>query len=146
MVKHLQHLQHLQHLSSHVVLRVLVLLHVRSGPFPWIRSKILAPTLANPFAADLRRDPCYWQRRSSYVRVGSTDRVTREGPARRLAEPVTWNLPKKNSFFHSHFTFKLLDKPWSQVSSLLPPGSSHHFLSRRGFINRTARRVFIECC
>ena len=44
-------------------------LHVRSGPFPWIRSEILA-ALANPFAADLRRDPCYWQRRSIYLCEG----------------------------------------------------------------------------
>ena len=28
-------------------------------------------------------------------------------------------------------TFQLLDKPWSQVSSLLPPGSCLPFLSHR---------------
>ena len=34
-------------------------------------------------------------------------------------------------FFFSHpFTFQLLDKPWSQVSSLLSPGSCLQFLSR----------------
>ena len=50
-------------------------------------------------------------------------------------------------FFSSHtFTFQLLDKPWSQVSSLLPLGSCLQFLSRIGFSNPTARRVFIECC
>ena len=44
-------------------------------------------------------------------------------------------------FFLSHtFTFQLLDKPWSQVSSLLPPGSCLQFLSRIGFSNPTARR------
>ena len=43
-------------------------------------------------------------------------------------------------------TFQLLDKPWSQVSSLLPPGSCLHFLSRKGCSNPTARRYFLECC
>ena len=50
-------------------------------------------------------------------------------------------------FFLSHTcTFQLLDKPWSQVSSLLPPGSCLQFSSRIGFSNPTARRFFIECC
>ena len=49
------------------------------------------------------------------------------------------------SFSHT-FTFQLLDKPWSQVSSLLPPGSCLRFLSRIGFNDPTARRFFIECC
>ena len=48
-------------------------------------------------------------------------------------------------FFFSHITFQLLDKPWSQVSSLLPPGSCLEILSRIGF-NPTARRFYIECC
>ena len=48
-------------------------------------------------------------------------------------------------FFHTS-TFQLLDKPWSQVSSLLPPGSCLQFLSRIGFSNPTARRFFTECC
>ena len=30
-------------------------------------------------------------------------------------------------FFSSHFTFQLLDKLWSQVSSLLPPGTCLQF-------------------
>ena len=48
-------------------------------------------------------------------------------------------------FFYSHiFTSKLLDKPWSQVSSLLPPGSCLQFLGRTGFSIPTARRFFIE--
>ena len=33
-----------------------------------------------------------------------------------------------------------LDKPWSQVSSLLPPGTRLYFLSRMGFSIPTARR------
>ena len=50
-------------------------------------------------------------------------------------------------FFFSHFYFPaLLDKPWSQVSSLLPAGPCLQFLSRIGFSNPTARRFFIECC
>ena len=50
-------------------------------------------------------------------------------------------------FLFSHtFTFQLLDKPWVQVSSLLPPGSCLQFLSRIGFSNPTARRFFIEFC
>ena len=48
-------------------------------------------------------------------------------------------------FFLHTFTFQLLDKPWSQVSSLLP-GSCLQFLSRIGFSYSTARRLFIECC
>ena len=49
-------------------------------------------------------------------------------------------------FFLHAFTFQLLDNPWSQVSSLLPPDSCLQFLSRIGFSNPTARRFFIECC
>ena len=50
-------------------------------------------------------------------------------------------------FFHSHtFTLQLLGMPWSQVSSLLPPGSCLQLLSRIGFSNPTARRFFIQCC
>ena len=49
-------------------------------------------------------------------------------------------------FWHSS-TFQLLDKPWSQVSSLLPPGSClQFFLSHIRFSNPTARRFFIEWC
>ena len=40
-------------------------------------------------------------------------------------------------------TFELLDKPWSQVSSL-PPGSCLQFLSRIGFSTPTVRRFFFE--
>ena len=36
--------------------------------------------------------------------------------------------------------FQLLDKLWSQVSSLLPPGTCLQFLSRIGFSIPTARR------
>ena len=36
-----------------------------------------------------------------------------------------------SEYFFSHtLTFQLLDKPWSQVSSLLPPGSCLQFLLR----------------
>ena len=49
-------------------------------------------------------------------------------------------------FFSQTSTFQLLDKPWSQVSSLLPPGSCLQFLSRIGFSNPTARRFFIALC
>ena len=44
--------------------------------------------------------------------------------------------------FHTS-TFKFLDKPWSQVSSLLSPGSCIQFLSRIGSSNR---RLFIDYC
>ena len=43
-------------------------------------------------------------------------------------------------------TFQLLDEPWSQVSSLLPPASCLQFLLRIGFSSPTARRFFVECC
>ena len=45
-------------------------------------------------------------------------------------------------FFSHTFTFQLLDMPWSQVSSLLPPGSCLQFLLRIGFSNPTARPLF----
>ena len=50
-----------------------------------------------------------------------------------------------SSFIFDTSTFQLLDKPWSQVSSL-PPGSCLRLVSRIGFSNPTARRFFIECC
>ena len=54
-------------------------------------------------------------------------------------------------FFDRHFYFPaqlvgsftlshLLDKPWSQVSALLPPGTCLQLLSRTGFSIPTARR------
>ena len=54
-------------------------------------------------------------------------------------------------FFYHHFLFPaqlvggfsfsdLLDKPWSQVSCLSPPGTSLELLSRVGFSIPTARR------
>ena len=49
-------------------------------------------------------------------------------------------------FFCHTTTLQLLDKPWSQVSSLFPLCSRLQFLSLIGFSNRTARRFFIECC
>ena len=48
------------------------------------------------------------------------------------------------SFFSHTSTFQLLDKPWSQVSSLCPPGSCLQFSSRIGFSNPTARHFFID--
>ena len=42
-----------------------------------------------------------------------------------------------SSFSHTS-TFKLLDKPWSQVSSFLPPSSCLQFSSRIGFSNPTS--------
>ena len=55
------------------------------------------------------------------------------------------NLTPPPFFLHVFFFFLytstfqlLLDKPWSQVSSLLPPGSCLQFLSRIGFSNPTA--------
>ena len=48
-------------------------------------------------------------------------------------------------FFQHTSTFQLLDKPWSQVPTLLLPGSCLKFLARIGFSNPTARRLFIEC-
>ena len=70
------------------------------------------------------------------------------GPPTALV--YTWHLrtvaplPFFFFFFLHTFTFQLLDKPWSQVSSLLPPGSCLQFLSRIGFSNPTARRLFIR--
>ena len=56
-------------------------------------------------------------------------------------------IPLPLFYFFSHtFAFQLLDKPWSQVSTLLPPSSCLQFLPRIGFSNPTARRLFIECC
>ena len=45
-----------------------------------------------------------------------------------------------NFFFSLTLTFQLLDRPWSQVSSL-PPGTCLQFLSRIGFSIPTARRL-----
>ena len=44
-------------------------------------------------------------------------------------------------FFVSLLLFQLLDKLWSQVSSLPPPGTRLQFLSRMGFSIPTARRL-----
>ena len=43
--------------------------------------------------------------------------------------------------FFSLLLFQLLDKLWSQVSALLPPGTCLQFLSRIGFSIPTARRL-----
>ena len=57
-------------------------------------------------------------------------------------------------YFHHHFYFPaqlvdftlsdLLDKPWSQASSLLPPGTFLLFLSRIGFSIPTTRRFSLN--
>ena len=63
--------------------------------------------------------------------------------ARSKKEPPTLKDGLCTTFFffaHFYYTFQFLDKPWSQVSSLLPPGSCLQFLSRIGFSNPTARR------
>ena len=50
-------------------------------------------------------------------------------------------------FFLHNCTFQLLDKPWSQVSSLFPPGSCLQlFIAHRVQQPHSARRIFIECC
>ena len=49
-------------------------------------------------------------------------------------------------FLSQTSTFQLLDEPWTQVSSLILPGSFLQFLSSIGLCNPTARRFFIECC
>ena len=54
---------------------------------------------------------------------------------------------KRFSYFSFYAcAFQLLDKPWSQVSSLLSPGARLPFLSRIGFNNPTACGFFSECC
>ena len=66
------------------------------------------------------------------------------GPQR--IQPVCFFFSFFFSFFFLHASpFQLLNKPWSQVSSLLPPGPCLRFLSRIGFNSPTARRSFIEC-
>ena len=51
-----------------------------------------------------------------------------------------WRRYMSGFFFHTSTSFQLLNKPWSQVSSLLPPGSRLQFLLRMSFSNPTARR------
>ena len=68
-------------------------------------------------------------------------RLTRSSPGKNDARYVFFS-----SFSHTSCSFHLLDKPWSQVSSLLPPGSCLQLLSRIGFSNLTARGFFMECC
>ena len=62
-----------------------------------------------------------------------------------MCERFLFNTPE----YHFHFPARLvggftpsdfLDKPWSQVSSLLPPGTCLQFSSRIGFSIPTARR------
>ena len=51
-----------------------------------------------------------------------------------------------NRFFQYTSTFQLLDKPWSHMSSLVPPGCCLQRSSRITFSNPTARRVSIQGC
>ena len=62
-------------------------------------------------------------------------------PIARITGSASW---LRIFFFSPHtFTSQLLDKPWSQVSSLLPPNSCLLFLSHIiRFSNPTARRFF----
>ena len=60
--------------------------------------------------------------------------------AARPQAPPNLTLIRSTCMFQTP-TFQLLDKrPWSQVSSLLPPGSCLQFLSRIGFSDPSARR------
>ena len=65
---------------------------------------------------------------------------------------ILWSAPYRthpSSFFCFVFTitFQLLDKLWSQVSSLLPPGTCLQFLSRvRRVQHSHCSPIFIECC
>ena len=58
-------------------------------------------------------------------------------PCQIFAEVLSSQIEKPQIFFfHSHFTFQLLDKPWSHVSSLLPPRFlPSFFFSLIGFSN-----------
>ena len=47
-------------------------------------------------------------------------------------------------FFHTSTFCQLLDKPRSQVSSFLPPGTYLQLLSHMGFSNLSARQFFIH--
>ena len=79
-----------------------------------------------------------------YIETSPCDEPDRQ--LLRIARtPLAWYTFFFLFFFLHTSTFQLLDKPWSQVSSLLPPGSYLQFLSRIGFSNPTARRFFIEC-
>ena len=53
----------------------------------------------------------------------------------------SYTLLLSSFFFGLTFNFQLLDKLWSQVSSLLPPGTCLQLLSRIGFSIPTARRL-----
>ena len=73
---------------------------------------------------------------------------------KKIADRAAWSSRFLSFFFNRHFLLSsltrtmvggftlsdLVDKPWSQVSSVLPPGTCLHVLSRIGFSIPTARR------
>ena len=60
----------------------------------------------------------------------------------RVQHPEVWSHGAiDNDHFLTVLASDLLDKPWSQVSSLLPPGTYLQFLSHIGFTTPTARRL-----
>ena len=78
----------------------------------------------------------FYSKNHCYVLKKSTDslKTARETRVRWYAS-VRCFMQKNIIFiycFHTS-TFQLLDKPWSQVSSVLPPGSCLQFFSRIGF-------------
>ena len=86
-----------------------------------------------------------WLRRGeACVFLSGRARTTAPGTVKLVARPPVF-------FSCNHFYFptqlvggftlsNFLDKPWSQVSSLLPPGTCLQFLWRIGFSIPTARR------
>ena len=77
--------------------------------------------------------------------AGSVDCIRKGGGGITIKSKLIAH-PRMCLFVFHNSIFQLLDKPWSQVSSLSSPNSCLHFLSRIGFSNPTARRFFIECC
>ena len=73
-----------------------------------------------------------------YQRNASNGCALIASQGKKHARPrVDWLTTLFFFFLHTFCTFQLLNKPWSQVSSLLPPGSCLQFLSRIGFSNST---------
>ena len=105
--------------------------------FPWKTKKKKVFALARPVVIDPPPD----------LPVSLRNSAPPFRRPRSLLEKIAHILPTTASSFSPSFfshtsTFQLLDKPWSQVSSLLPLGSCVQFLSRIGFSNPTARRFF----
>ena len=79
--------------------------------------------------------------------VGPRSACTNTRVTQRQTRTLFPNMPRSMStclflflFLFLTLTFQLLDKLWSQVSYLLPPGTCLQFLSRIGFSIPTARR------